>query len=85
MRRRVSVTHSRDPLHQMAVPNALEFQMYGSHGRGYGSAGVPVRSTNTVLGMKLSTPGGLKPARVTCQFAGSPRDKFAFDDGPKCS
>jgi len=43
------------------------------------------RSTNAVLGMELSTPGGLKPARVTCQFAGSPRDKYAFDDGPECS
>jgi len=30
-------------------------------------------------------PGGWKPARVTCQFAGSPRDKCAFYDGPECS
>ena len=45
----------------MAMPNALEFQMSGSHGRGCGSAGLLDRITNAVLGMKLSTPGGLKP------------------------
>jgi hypothetical protein len=85
MRRRVRATHSRDPLHEIAMPNALEFQRFGCHGCGCRSTDVPIRSTNAVLGMELSTPGGLKPARVTCQFAGSPRDKYAFDDGPECS
>lgn len=85
MRRRVNVAHSRDPLHEMAMPNALEIPEVRFHGCGCGSTGVPTRSTNAVLEMELSTPGGLKPARVTCQFAGSPRDKCAFDDGPECS